>query len=398
MFDAPAGATADLRRRVERSLELASRAIELAGGETHLDLVALEAPPVKIIAETAILLAWSPGTTVDSAVARARELLQRLEPLARNNSVAFGLCLHPAVARDWAAGHILLAAAGLADARYDTMLDRALAGPLSAARERVPYRALEQDWFDHLRGAAPPAADVIARTALGVTTDLLTGTRDDLYAVTHSLFYATDFGALTAPVPRPAHTILAEMESAVAGAMDDDDFDLAAELLMSWPILGQPWSPAASFAFAVLARVEDEVGVLPSLAIDLAGYQRQSVLLRADFVTATTYHTGLVMGLLCALTLASGRLRDRPDPLMVTTDHSVGVPGPQWRRDLGRLTDTEQQALRSFTLDTELRRAVRTLDLARVRSLLAGAVGTGVRLGPLAVQASELLQRVAAAA
>jgi hypothetical protein len=49
-------------------------------------------------------------------------------------------------------------------------------------------------------------------------------------------------------------------------------------------------------------------------------------------------------------------------------------------------------------LDTELRRAVRTLDLGRVRSLLAGAVRTGVRITPLAVQASSLLQRLAAAA
>jgi hypothetical protein len=54
----------------------------------------------------------------------------------------------------------------------------------------------------------------------------------------------------------------------------------------------------------VLARVEDEVGVLPSLAIDLAGYRRQNKRVRADFVTATSYHTGLVMGLLCAVASA----------------------------------------------------------------------------------------------
>ena len=59
---------------------------------------------------------------------------------------------------------------------------------------------------------------------------------------------------------------------------------------------------------------------------------------------------------------------------------------------------TERAELAPFVLDIELRRAVRTLDLAAVRGLLAQAVDRNVSLTPLARQASALLLRVAHAA
>ena len=400
LLDAPAWSAFDLRRRVERTLDLVTAALDLVNRETKLDLEALEAPPAKIIAESAIylrLVAQTPQAG-QQIVTRAHDLLERLAPMARSASVAFGLCLHPAVARDYAAGHILLTAAGHRDARFDGLLDRALASPLRAARERVPYRALEQQWFDHLRGGPPPQPAAIATTALGASCDLLTGSRDDWYALTHSLFYATDFGALEPILPRPAAEVLADAESAMAGALDVDDFDLAAELLMTWPMLGLPWSTSASFGFAVLARVEDEVGVLPSLAIDRAGYQRQDPAVRGDYVTATTYHTGYVMGLLCCLALRARRATVPMRVLSPALGEQVRAAKPQWRNDFGALSPADQAELAPFVLDVELRRAVRRLDLTAVRVLLAQAVDRNVPLTPLARQASALLLRVAAAA
>ena len=407
LLDPPAWSALDLRRRVERSLDLVAAALDLVSRETELDLEALEAPPAKIIAESAIYLrvVGQTPSVGRQIVGRAHELLRRLEPLARSDSVAFGVCVHPAVARDYAAGHILLSAAGYRNVRFDGLLDRSLAGPLRDARERVPYRALEQQWFDHLRGGPPPSPGAIAMTALGSSFDMVSGSRDDWYALTHSLFYATDFGALSPALPRPAAELLADAASAVAGALDSDDFDLAAELLMTWPMLGVPWSVPASFAFAVLARVEDEVGVLPSLAIDRAGYQRQDPRVRGDYVTATTYHTGYVMGLLCVLALRAG-CAPVALPLAVRRSGSGSVSGqgdsvagqPQWRNDFRGLGATERAELAPFVLDIELRRAVRTLDLAAVRGLLAQAVDRNVSLTPLARQASALLLRVAHAA
>lgn len=52
----------------------------------------------------------------------------------------------------------------------------------------------------------------------------------------------------------------------VALSLDTDDFDLTAELLLTWSMPGLPWSPVAAFAFRVLAAIEDRLGFLPGLA------------------------------------------------------------------------------------------------------------------------------------
>jgi hypothetical protein len=235
----------------------------------------------------------------------------------------------------------------------------------------VPHRALEQIWLERLRGGTPqPATDVIAQTALGRGVDLLTGSRDDIYALTHSLMYATDFGRAVPALPRASEVVIDELRSALAGALDDDDFDLAGELLLGWPMLGVPWSAPESFAFAVLARVEDEVGVLPSLAIDRSGVAMQPPEARRDYVTATTYHTAYVMGLLCAGILRrSTRPSRRPrggarrHALMRPLRDELRSDGqpPQWQHDFEMLGDEEQGTLASWLRDIAVRRAVRRL-------------------------------------
>lgn len=101
-------------------------------------------------------------------------------------------------------------------------------------------------------------------------------------------------------------------EERLTGALDDDDFDLAAELLLARPCLGEGWNAVSSFGFAVLERVEDEVGVLPSLSLDGNEFARLPVAARPHYVAATAYHTAYVMGLLCAAIL---RARALPDVL-----------------------------------------------------------------------------------
>ncbi|WP_342733568.1 hypothetical protein [Bradyrhizobium sp. B117] len=54
-----------------------------------------------------------------------------------------------------------------------------------------------------------------------------------------------------------------ESAAVLARALVVEDYDLAAEALMAWPLLSSPWSPAAAFGFRVVASLEDKVGFLP---------------------------------------------------------------------------------------------------------------------------------------
>jgi hypothetical protein len=273
----------DLVRRVERSLDMAANAIQLLKDEPELDLEALEAPPDKVVAETAMLLracASVPTEVAPGVSHRTSELALELIPYARGPRILAGIALHPALAYDYAAAHLVLAAAGWPDPEVDALLDASLAPSAGAARERLPHRELEQDWLRWLHGGPVSKPGRLARTAVGTGIDLLSGSRDDVYAFTHALLYAADFGGKRIRLPRPLSCVLTEARSALAGALDDDDFDLAGELLLAWPLLKSKWEATSSFAFAVLTRVEDEVGLLPSLAIDAEGYRTQPQALR----------------------------------------------------------------------------------------------------------------------
>lgn len=195
----------DLARRVRRALDLAEAALELVGAESpRVDLYALEAPPDKVIAETAMFLraaASVPSAAARDVAARAHQLARALLPHARHPRVAIGIALHPAMARDYGAAHLVLAKVGYPDPEFDRFLTAALAAPTATARERLPHRELEQAWLAWLAGGTRPPEELVARTALVRGVDLVTGSRDDIYALTHALLYATDFGNHTLLIP-----------------------------------------------------------------------------------------------------------------------------------------------------------------------------------------------------
>jgi hypothetical protein len=60
----------------------------------------------------------------------------------------------------------------------------------------------------------------------------------------------------------------------LARAFDEEDYDLAVEILLSWPLTGNSWSAISTFAFRVLRNVEDKVGSLPTSSTRIATLER----------------------------------------------------------------------------------------------------------------------------
>jgi len=122
-------------------------------------------------------------------------LAREVAALARAPRIKVAIALRPSVALDLAVGHVLLSDIGLPDERLQAGLARAWRSPVPGTRERLPHRALEQAWLAALAGlAAPPGVPVISHTAMAAGIDLLGVSRDDLYALTHAIACATDFG------------------------------------------------------------------------------------------------------------------------------------------------------------------------------------------------------------
>jgi hypothetical protein len=361
----------------------------------------------KPVAETAMLLHVAAQHRSDPCLEKeftslARELL----PLARSTQMAWDVLRHPSVCLQLATPHILLRLMGYPDDRWDRLLALAEATSVSRAHEVVPYRELELLWLHSLwhRQLPGPEFDMVAtKTALANSIDLLNGTRDDAYAHTHAIMYYTDFGRWQRSLPRPAAEVLDDSAAVLARALLSEDYDLAAEALMAWPLLSRPWSAAAAFGFRVVASLEDKTGFLPPgrsaskhiLALTGEAQTRHAL--------ASSYHTAYVMGMLCALALnpemtspfdlAAPRF---PGGLVASLKAFISETGAHWESVFESLNPDEQTTLAPFLLDIALIQNSRKRDFGQMARLLELAVQHGLATTTLCAQSAEFLSRVSA--
>lgn len=336
---------ADLAARLGRALDLASTVIDDFGttGYRDAELPALSFGPEKVVAEAAMLAHVAARASAADAVRdRVAALAAQLAPLARSSRVLADAALEPGRAFTYAVPHVLLTGLGHPDEECDRFLRSRCERALSTWRDLPPSAELERAWVSRLWGWDEAGPELLAGPHFATLPPICGGSREDVYAFTHQLFYLTDFGRR----PRvrlgcSRADLIAQVEGLVLRFLDAEDYDLVGELLMTWPELGAPWTPTAAFAFRVLARVEDEVGVLPCGNADP---ERLSGLTGADrvrYARATGYHTGFVMGFLCAAALGSGA----PPP---TGIEDGGEPGAPWRAMWARLDLSQGHWLEDF--------------------------------------------------
>lgn len=317
----------DLVRRLGHALDIARQAVDRLAATGYADPrePANNLRPEKVIAETAFLLLCASRAGEHPEVReRIGSLAERLIPYARGERMVLGVCLEPALALDYAQAHICLARLGYPDPGFDSVLRRSVDSQARAGRERPPHRELEQHWLEEIwdgsRSNSHSKLTAAARNSvLGRPMDLLSSSRDNVYAFTHALMYVTDCHLPPRQLPRPVSVILAEAEAALGRCLDDQDYDLGGEVLLAWPLTGRPWSAAAAFGFRVLARVEDEAGFLPSPSTKLQRLNELKGDERSNYLLATVYHTAYVMGLVCAVALS--REKRRPPK-----SHPAGSP------------------------------------------------------------------------
>ena len=401
----------DLIRRLCHALDIAKLAVEQLApmGYTNAKAPAKNVRPEKILSETAVLLLHASSVATDPEVRmRIMRLAEHLIPYARSERMLLGLCLEPSVAWDYALPHVCLNRLGYYDSQFDELLRQTVESQAHAGRERVPHRMLEQEWVamgwhraKRTRGSTTPRTARIS--ILNHSMDLFGGTRDDIYAFTHALMYVTDFNLHPAPLPRRRSIILTEAEAVLSRCLDDQDYDLGGEVLLSWPLTGKSWSAAAAFAFRVLAHVEDKAGFLPTPGTCISELNALEGTERTQYFVATVYHTAYVMGLVCAASLHRGFA---PPASIPTTNAKRGSARQilklidldrqhtHWRDEFQQLGEPEADALAGYLINIGLRRRMAGRDFGGLRELLKLAYDLDVANIPAASQAAEMLERI----
>jgi hypothetical protein len=338
------------------------------------------APPLAPLREVALLLRAVCRLDADrhpALVQQGQEVATALAQVARAPAMAQRLAWHPAEAREIAFAHMVLTASGLPDDRFHARLARALAAPISGSGERLPHERLRHAWLALLDATGADALDVMAdRTSVASPIDLCAATPTDLAAVADAVRWVTDLGGREARLARAPRALLAELEGALAVALDADDVTLAADVLLAWPALHAEWPPSASFAFGwVVARESVRRASLAAAcalgtlaAVALLGPSRPLCTWPADTARAPLWH------------MLRGRLDDRPHV--------------SWLAQLDAAPWEQQRGVTTLLLDVALRRAVEAHDLASVRELLVAVEACGARGTALCAQAAALLARV----
>ncbi len=392
----------DLEARLCRALDLAVLAIGEfgAGGYVDAEVPDLSFGPEKVVAEAAMLAYAASGASAAPEVGRrVAALAAEVGPRVRSQRALVELATQPGRAFKHAVPHVLLTAMGYPHAGMDAFFRSRSLQALGLGTDLPPSARLERAWISRRWGLSADAADDLPGTFLDLPIDILSQSRDEAYALTHLLFYLTDFGRRPAQLRlRPARTVLAEVEGLLLRNLDAEDYDLSGELLMAWPQLRAGWDPVASFAFRVLARVEDEVGVLPCGNVDADRMGRLEGTERRRYALATGYHTAFVMGFLCAVTLAGDNLppnviegRQYPDRVWQGFLDLIDQGQGHWLQDFATSPDAEKRVLAPLLGNFAIVQNLRRHDYSGLARALALADAADLPAHPLRHRAAELL-------
>jgi len=395
-----------LADRLTYALDFAKRTIEHLIIEGHC--APEEAPwyvrSEKIIAETAFLLVFAKAGLAYKQVKQAiTELVRVLEPLARSEAMLLNICLKPALALDYAQAHICLNYLGYPEKTFDEALSDALKSNAAGGIERTPYRMLEQEWLrsiwnthrreEHLKFWIP-------LSCLNHPVDMFSESSDGVYALTHAIMYAS-FGRQKIQGV-DANKLLQMAEALLIRYMDEQDYDVAGELLMAWPLLGKPMSHAASFALHCLLKIESRVGFLPAPGLDRSMIEGKEQHERRTYIYSINYHTVLVMGLLCSSVLEHTKTSMT---LVNKTDYSKELQNElakelyngkevHWIEYYAELNSKRKQALIPWVYQALLARNVKERKYGQVKKLLELITTSNLENLVINKQAKELLQRL----
>lgn len=145
------------------------------------------------------------------------------------------------------------------------------------------------------RNPLPELPELIGHNMLTTGVNPLYLTDNECYAVTHLLFYLTDFADHPGGVDLPG---IAELVTTLLGVyLAKDDFDLSAELLLCALALGQREHDLVTHGWQRLNKARRPDGAVPGPLHDPAVLARLSGAKAAAYLFGTCYHTTVVAAL-----------------------------------------------------------------------------------------------------
>jgi hypothetical protein len=296
------GTRAELLERLESCMAFARRTVESADPAHPLWKVDLGqvSGHEKMMMEAG-LLAHLVGRTGYCGKA-VWGLAQSIRANYDSGSAVRWILRHPRLAASLGTLLLVLERFGLATQQEVVAVHDAMESPYLECSEHVPFRLLDRHWVLGLAGGgAEPLAEALRLSAVCRTTHPIYMTREDGYAVTHAVMYATDFGAQPVPLELRCDRVWDTIDAAIAWCTAADDYDLLTELLLAQLLLRRGLSAYGAIAWRRSRQTWDALGFLPSPSVSAASFRAlDDEADQRQYAFHNMYHTVLVGGLLCA--------------------------------------------------------------------------------------------------
>lgn len=321
---------------------------------------------------------------------------------------------HPRLGASLGTLLLVLERFGLATQQERAAVHCALQSPYLECSEHVPFRLLDRRW---VRGfadnAVGPLAEALHLSTACRKTHPVYMSRDDGYAITHSVMYATDFGACAVPTVLSSASLWDTIDASIAWCLAAADFDLLTELLLSQLLLRRRLSAYGAIAWRRCRQTWDSLGFLPSPSLSAVSFRSlKDAAEQRQYAFHNMYHTVLVGGLLCAAFLdmqvdspdvPSGDARyDEPTSVARAVEGAIGhlerslgvspliareaIAGVEWTADGTHVDEMVRMwaegspsaaIVLKMAIDASIILAAQDYDLPRLAAALRRAATTG---------------------
>ncbi|MFF9107725.1 DUF6895 family protein [Streptomyces sp. NPDC014805] len=251
-----------------------------------------------------------------------------------------------------------------------------------------------------LPAGIPDRASLSAGSVPALEPDPLSLDDDEVYAFTHAVFYATDFGADDVP---PGGALRDTVRVLLASHLIGGHLDLLAELLLCADLTGLGETDLARRSWAALASARRPDGAVPgpvhrpAVLSGLTGEKAEA------YLFGTCYHTTLATGLAAVVRLGRGGTPE-PDPPEDASSPATPPPYPPagapaeevraWAESIARAAPHAPQPHRQVwaqAVTGALTLAARRRDPVTLAALLTASGPLGARNTPLARAAAARL-------
>ncbi|MEU6708644.1 DUF6895 family protein [Streptomyces wuyuanensis] len=192
-------------------------------------------------------------------------ILEQVEEAAREPSYQEMIARDESALLLYAGTYAALRLCGRDAPEFRRIIRQAVEGGYAATFERVPYRQLDllhTLYLCEIEHDLPSMDDVLPFSLLCRRPNVLKLADRDVYAITHTIFYATDFGLRDPAWPRGFHPgeAVELLEALLVLAEARTNADLVGELLCCLYCLGVTHSQAVDRAWEFLESVQDDNG------------------------------------------------------------------------------------------------------------------------------------------